>query len=255
MDLKDQNKRLKNRLLVLNDLVLEEREWLSVELYKLCEEIFGNVSYDEFCHYITQSGAKKTYLMLYHNSVDELVGFFALHLFELEVDGKRELIFRGQTGLIQKYRRSKANMYFALYVILYYRIVYPFTSINCFLAIISPSMYAVLAKRLAIIEPSYKQETTTKKLLLIEKLRKVFDFEKEESESVWTSPVGWISIASEEEKNYWKSSHNPYIRYYLKLNPNFEKGVGLITLIPFSWRNIFLSSFKVLNYICKKAYV
>lgn len=113
-------------------------------------------------------------------------------------------------------------------------------------------MYAVLAKNLKEIYPKYNHRLTNQHLLLVEELRKNFEFKKSDEENPWTSNVGLVSIASGEEKRYWKESKNEHIKFYLKLNPNFQTGNGLVTLIPFSWKNIFLSSFRVTGYILKK---
>lgn len=243
-----------SRQLIVQSLDTTEKNSLRTELFDLCGKIFANITYDEFCHYITDSKARKTYLRLFYNSDSTIVGFFALHIFDIENAGKNNLIFRAQTGLLPHYRRSRANMYFSLFIILKYRILNPLTSIYCFLAVLSPSMYHVLAKNLAIVIPSYKREPSQQTLSLVNTLKQAFGFDKEEEGSMWTAHVNWISIASDDELSYWNKSESRHIKYYLKNNPEFRKGTGLITLIPFSWKNIVLSSAKVTMYISKKVF-
>ncbi len=243
--------RIKSQLLVLQNLNPEEKEKLSADLYKLCQQVFGNITYEEFCHLIPQSGAYKTYVMVYRNHNKEVVGFFALHLFYVEVAGKRTLVFRGQIGLLQEYRRSKANMYFVLFIILLYRLRHPLSPVYCFLSIINPSMYAVLVKCLVLATPRYDRKNLSN-AMLIDRLREIFEFDKVEESNSWTTNVRWTSMPSEGEINYWNNSSNPHIKYFLELNPDFKNGVGLITLMPFSWKNISLSSLNILSYILKK---
>ncbi|MBD3637057.1 MAG: hypothetical protein HUJ25_06890 [Crocinitomicaceae bacterium] len=244
--------RVTSKRILLADLTPEEVKDLEQDLYRLFDRIFGNVSFETFQHYVTHSGAEKTTIMLYKNTADETVGFFAFHVFHKVIRGKKMIIFRGQLGLLEAYRRKKANMYFGLFQVLRYRLMYPFRPLYCILTIISPSMYAVLAKNLLRIIPRYNRTASTQQMALIKEIGEEWDFEESEEEHPWATPVGWISVSSEKEREYWRTTKNLHVRYYQKLNPNFASGVGLITLVPFSWANIFLSSFKVLYYIIKK---
>lgn len=245
---------MNQRKIVLQHLSEKELDNLRPELYKLCQQIFDHVPIKEFKYYVTDSQADKTYLRLYYNSDQELVGFFALHVFDLKEEKRKTLVFRAQAGLIQEYRRSRINMYFSLFIILRYRIAHPFSKIYCFLAILSPSMYGVIAKYLKHCTPRYDSKATDHEKKLIARLKKKFNFEKEGSTEFWISPNNWISRSSDNETSFWQNSTNPHIQFYLRNNPEYYKGSGLMTLVPFSWKNIIFSSLKVSQYILKKKF-
>ena len=223
---KYQKKEIHGQLIIIQDLSTADREKLTDDLLVLCKGIFGNLTHKDVLHYITESGAEQTYLMKYLNNQDEFVGFFALHLFKKRVQNKDTLVFRAQAGLLHNYRRSKANMYFSLFKVIKYRLKYPFKPIYCFITTLSPSMYCVLAERLSIIYPKIDQKISSKKKLSINELMKQFSFDKDPNGNQWVSPVGLTSVASHDELDYWSCSDNPYIKYYLELNPDFQKGNG-----------------------------
>jgi hypothetical protein len=55
--------------------------------------------------------------------------------------------------------------------------------------------------------------------------------------------VGWITLATDEEKAFWQRSKDPHLQFYINLNPDFDKGNGLLTLVPLTFLNLFLSFF------------
>lgn len=245
-------KGIRGKMIIIQDLAESDRKQLSSDLFHLSKGIFGNITLEEVEHYVTYSGAERTYLMKYFNQKNDLVGFFALHMFKKQICGKHSIIFRAQTGLLHNYRRSKANMYFSLFKVIKYRLKYPFRKVYCFITTLSPSMYCVMAKHVVTIYPKYNGKISETEAKSIDELMRQYEFKKDPSGNKWISPVGLTTIASQEEIDFWKNSNDPHIQHYLKLNPDFQKGNGLITLIPFSWSNIIRSSFKVLKYILKK---
>ncbi|MCD4840712.1 MAG: hypothetical protein K8R08_01675, partial [Methanosarcinales archaeon] len=64
--------------------------------------------------------------------------------------------------------------------------------------------------------------------------------------------VGWITQASEKEKVFWQSSDNLHIRFYIDLNPDFDKGNGVLTLMPLTFLNLFISLFSFFIYYTLK---
>jgi hypothetical protein len=53
--------------------------------------------------------------------------------------------------------------------------------------------------------------------------------------------VGWKVHETEEEKSYWLNCQKEDVRFFLRINPNYHDGHGLLTLAPLTVKNLILS--------------
>ena len=78
------------------ELDTRQRAALSKELYALHRRVFDGLDQTAFDHYVVNSPATQTKILLYRNRRQELVGYFGVHRFEMEVDGQALVVFRGE---------------------------------------------------------------------------------------------------------------------------------------------------------------
>jgi hypothetical protein len=83
-------------------------------------------------------------------------------------------------------------------------------------------------------------------------LAQQFGLKQAEERNPLIRKVGWITKTTDREKDYWQSSINPHIRFYIDTNPKFSEGNGLLTLIPVTITNAVLSLFGIAFYTLKK---
>ena len=57
--------KIKNQLFILNDLSGKEREDFCHKLFDLSKKVFGNLTEEDFAHFITECGSEKSYIMIY----------------------------------------------------------------------------------------------------------------------------------------------------------------------------------------------
>ena len=70
------------------------------------------------------------------------------------------------------------------------------------------------------------------------------DYEFDDPPSPYVRLANERTREAEDEPEFWRTSDNPIIRYYVETNPRYAEGRGLITLVPLTWTNLILSSVK-----------
>ncbi len=184
----------------------------------------------------------------------EIIGYFAVHRFEKFINDKLLVIFRAEAGLVPEYRQKNANISFwLLKEAIKFKIFHPSRAVYFLVSPINPSMYTVLVKYIYKIYPRYNSVIPSEVEKLMMRLADEFGLEMVDENSPLIRKVGWITQATDKEKTFWQSSTDPHVRFYIDSNPNFNKGNGLLTLIPLTFLNLFISFFSfIIFYTLKK---
>ena len=226
-----------------------ERQNLSESLYKVHKQIFKGLNEKEFDHYVVNSPANLTKIFIYRNKrKKEIIGYFAVHRFEKFIDDKPLVIFRAEAGLLPEYRHKNANISFWFKEAIKFKILHPNKDVYYLVCPINPSVYARLAKYIYKVYPKYNSIIPSQIEKLMLQLADEFGLEKVDENKPFVRKVGWITQATENEKVFWQSSDNLHIRFYIDLNPDFDKGNGVLTLMPLTFLNLFISLFSFFIY-------
>ncbi len=229
-----------------------EREELSGKLYEIHQAVFAGLDRRQFGHYVVDSPAKKTRILLYRNRQDELIGYFGVHRFEEDVDGQPVVVFRGEVGLLPGYRQKDANLSFWWMEATKFKLLHPRKRVYFFFVPVSPSFYAMAARYTHRAYPGRQLNIPTDTLRLMTQIAQRFGLPPVEEGNPLVRKVGWITLATRQEQDFWRSSQNPYVRFYIGANPKFYEGNGLLTLIPVTVANALLSLFGVGFHALKK---
>lgn len=57
--------------------------------------------------------------------------------------------------------------------------------------------------------------------------------------------VGWITRDSEDETAFWHASDKADVQLFLRLNPGYREGHGLVTLVPLTLGNLILTTARI----------
>lgn len=235
-----------------SDLDARQRQALSEKLYEIHQAVFAGLDKAAFDHYVVNSPAKKTRILLYRNRRHDLIGYFGVHRFEKEVDGQPVVVFRAEVGLLPGYRQSDAKLTFCWSEATRYKLLHPGKHVYLFFVPVSPSSYAVAARYMHKVYPDRHLNIPADALRLMTQLALQFGLPAVEEGNPLVRKVGWISLATRQEQDFWRSTRNPYVRFYIDANPQFSEGNGLLTLIPVSLTNTLLSLFGVGLHVLKK---
>lgn len=234
-------------------LTHEIRHDLSETLYKVHKQIFKGLNEKDFDHYVVNSPANVTKIFIYRNKrKKEIIGYFAVHRFEKFIDDRPLVIFRAEAGLLPEYRHKNANISFWFGEAIKFKILHPNKEVYYLVSPINPSVYARLAKYIYKVYPKYDSIVPPQIEKLMMQLADEFGLEMVDKNKPFVRKVGWITQATEKEKVFWQSSDNPHIRFYIDLNPDFDKGNGVLTLMPLTFLNLFISSFTFFIYYTLK---
>ena len=235
-------------------LTHEARQRLSESLYEVHKPIFRGIDEKEFDHYVVNSPADVTKIFIYRNKTKkEIIGYFAVHRFEKFINDKPLVIFRAEAGLVPEYRHKNADISFWLKEAIKFKILYPSKEVYYLVSPVNPSVYARLAKYIYKVYPKYNSVIPSEVEKLMMRLADEFGLEMVDENNPLIRKVGWITQATDEEKAFWQSSKNPHLRFYINSNPDFDKGNGLLTLVPLTPLNLFISFFSfIIFYTLKK---
>ena len=199
--------------------------------------------------------ANATKIFIYRNKPEkEIIGYFAVHRFEKFINDKLLVIFRAEAGLVPEYRQKNANISFwLLKEAIKFKIFHPSRAVYFLVSPINPSMYTVLVKYIYKIYPRYNSVIPSEVEKLMMRLADEFGLEMVDENNSLIRKVGWITQATDKKKTFWQSSTDPHVRFYIDSNPDFNKGNGLLTLIPLTFLNLFISFFSfIIFYTLKK---
>lgn len=228
-------------------LASSARERLADELEALSNRIFLGVSRAELMAEVLAPPTRRSRLQLMRDGSGALVGYCGAHLYEKRVLGQRRLIFRSEAGLLPAYRGSGRTFRFGLRQALACRIRHPLRRLDLFCTLVHPSSYRLLADHFAAMYPLPGQPVPTATQALMQAIAEAF----EETPVAWDDAglrqVGWITRDSEQDSQAWATSEAPAVRFFLKRNPGYRQGVGLVTLVPLSWHNLLRSAWQSLR--------
>jgi hypothetical protein len=234
-------------------LPLRERKRLGHLLYEVHAQIFGGLTEDDFRRYTVDSTATTTKIFVYRNNNEKrIIGYFAVHRFEKSSAAGTVEVFRAEAGLVPEYRRRNADLSWFLREIIKYKILHPASHIYFLAAPVNPSMYAILARYMYKVYPRYNSPIPTLVRRLMLHLAEQFALSPVEGEAELVRKVGWKTHASDAEKEFWRNTRNPHVRFYITSNPHFSDGNGLLTLIPFDFPNLAVSVITFFAYTVKK---
>lgn len=227
---------------------------LREKLFEIHKTIFAGLSEKDFEHYVLKSPATATRILLYRNKKKDLIGYMGVHRFEKCVEEKPIVIFRAEVGLLPEYRQKDADLSFWLKEASRFKLLHPTKQVYFLYAPVSPSFYAMVARYTYEVYPRHDLTIPPQVLRLMTNLAQQFGLAQVADEHPLIRKVGWITKATDREKKFWQSSPNPHVRFYLKNNPGFTEGNGLLTLIPLTIPNAILSLFAQTLHTIKKAY-
>jgi hypothetical protein len=219
----------------------QQRRTLSETLYPVHAAVFSGLDEESFDHYVVNSPATKTRLLLYRNRQAQVIGYLGVHRFDKHVDGQPFVVFRAEVGLLPGYRQRDANLNFWLMEAARFKLRNPGRSVYFLYAPVNPSFYAILARYSHELYPRHDLVVPPRTLRLMTQLAQHFGLGEADAENPLIRRVGWITRATREEESYWQSTGNPHIRYYIDSNPRFTEGNGLLTLMPITLVNLALS--------------
>jgi hypothetical protein len=202
------------------------------ELYDLHRQIFRGVDKAAFVKYVIDSKAEHTWIQLYRGEEGALGGYLAVHIYEREIGGKTVAIMRGETGTLRKYRGANLISAFFAKRVIRYRAAHPLRRLYFLGSLVHPSSYSQLARYVDEVWPREGVEPPAEILGLMNTLGDAFGLDRVNPANALVRKVGWQTVDSRTDRAYWERCERPGVQFFLRENPGYEAGHGLLTLAP-----------------------
>lgn len=208
------------------------KQGLIDELYATHEQIFDGVSKAEFASYVVDSPAERTRIQIYRDR-GRMVGYFAVHTFVQMIDGEQWVVVRAESGKLPAYRRgAKGTLMIAEVLRIFWR--YPGARkayLGCF---VHPSAYVAMGHVAPALYPHWERPTPAPIKTAMHTLGEAFDLDTIDPALSGVRKVGWITRESEGDRRSWADRRCPMTEAYMRQNPGYREGHGLLTMIPLS---------------------
>jgi CRP-like cAMP-binding protein len=222
----------KSEVIVPQSLSPEARSQLIDALYAVHSEIFDGVEREAFAKYVVESKAEHTWIQVHRNEKGALVGYFAFHIFERELEGVSTAVLRAEAGTLREYRGGNVNARFGLSLALRYMVKNPGRKVYYLGSLVHPSSYGVFVKYCGEVWPRRDSPTPPKLAAFMEELAAEFGLRKVDETRPLVRQVGWRTRETEAEREYWRQCDKPAARFFIESNPGYGEGHGLVTLVP-----------------------
>jgi CRP-like cAMP-binding protein len=244
----------RSEIVVPSQLEPGARQALIDALYQVHCQVFDGVSRDAFGQYVVESKAEQTWINVHRNQAGEIVGYFALHIFERELGGQASAIFRAEAGTLRTYRGGNTNTRFGLRLALPYLLRHPGRRVFYLGSLVHPSSYCLFARLFDVVWPSARHPPPPDVLAFMDELANSFGLERVSADNPLTRQVHWITRDTEVERHYWRLCDKPAARFFIEANPGYGEGDGLVTLVRVDAHNLgyMISTFFAERYARRK---
>lgn len=221
------------------------------KLYGIHCQIFSGVSRALFEQKMFPLNAQWTKIRIFKNSKGEDVGYSALHAYEKVINSENIVIFRVETGILRDYRRQGNASSFFLTEAIKYKAVHPFKKSYLFCTLVHPSSYHLISTFFFRFYPNFRYATPSNVLDSMDQMADAFHEVPSSNGDPSLREVGWVTRQTVKEQSEWAGSNDPDTCFFLEKNPDYHKGIGLMTLAPLDMRNIFMTTLLFLCYLGK----
>jgi hypothetical protein len=207
------------------------KQRLEDDLYDLHGRIFRGVDKAAFVAYVIDSKAEHTWIQLYRDPDGALGGYMALHIYERELEGRPIAIIRGEMGTLREHRGSNLVAAFFADRVVRYVAANPRRTLYLLASFVHPSSYSQTVRYVEeTVWPREGVETPAEIRGLMDTLGDSFGLDRVSADNALVRKVGWQTIDSRNDRAYWERCERPGVQFFLRENPGYEEGHGLLTI-------------------------
>ncbi len=215
-------------------LTTAARAALVQELYEAQQRLFDGVDKEAFEAYVVSSSAQRTRIQVFR-SQGRVVGYAAVHFFRRIVNGRVVWVVRGESGIERAFRGRTVMARFVFSEGVAHVLRHPLARTVFMACPVHPASYRRVVEKYACSYPAPGRPVPRKAQDLLQKLADEFEMPRVAHEGEGIRRVGWISRESAEERARWRAHKDRNVRFYLKNNPNYSRGYGMLLLATVSW--------------------
>lgn len=221
-------------------LTQAQQRALTEELYSFHLQVFEGVDRACFSRYVIAPPADQNLLTIYRDASGNIIGYCSLQRRDLELSSGRHRILRGVLGFLPEHRGKSLGASFYAWHVVKHTLTAWARGMRCSMlgTPVGPLMYLALARAMGDFWPHPQRSTPPSVQRLMEELSQAYQFEPPLSGEAGCCRVGWVVQQGVEERERLHAATQPELRFYLRKNPGYQQGDGLIMLVPFHAKNL-----------------
>ncbi|MEJ6476017.1 hypothetical protein [Pseudoalteromonas piscicida] len=207
-----------------------------IQLKRVIEASFADVDVEHYFTLYFESGEKVTRRLRLFLSDEKVVGYCLL-TFD---DSRSDFCLVGASAaFLPSFRGKNSTFLFSLTEVLKRYLRYPWRKLLYADTMLSPAMFRAMAKNIAQVYPSdaHQHNQLVQLYELINPSGRVSIYNGLRCLKV----VGRRTNYSQEEVESFRNSRKNEIAHYCRVNPDFDKGVALVVVIPITLQQFFLT--------------
>ncbi len=208
------------------------REALSNRLFAIHARIFEGVEQDQFNRYVIEPATRVTKIYVFQNASRQDVGYLTFQKFEARVEGRLRFVYRTEVGMLPAYRGNNTTVKILPWQITKAYIASGFRKSYFLATPIHPNPYCVIYKHGLSVYPHPERSTPPALLSLMDKLSEALQITTAGVHSRFEKKVGWIVRENLVKRKETTSRSDVASRFYLRQNPEYFKGNGMMVLVP-----------------------
>lgn len=228
-------------------LTVDARHQLTEALFAVQCQIYDGADKTAFVNTVMASKAQETTIHIHKNADGDIVGFFAFHIYEKELNGRTTAIFRIQAGSLREYRGNNASTRILLNSIFRYWVKHPLRPFYYLGILIHPTSYMLCAKYGTVVWPHREQPLPPAIAAFMLELVQMFGTKAPDPQNPLIVSYGLSTRETEAERNYWRTCDKPDARFFVEQNPGYSKGDGLLTLVPLSGGHLARGAWRMIS--------
>lgn len=222
----------------LNAMDDDARHELGHALFAVQARVFSGVDEQAYYDHVLAPPARRNIVELYRNDAGELIGYSAVHLYDKEVNGAPVTMAWTQGGLLPEYRGGGTPFRIGMIEALREKFRHPFRPLWYLSCLVHTSSYHMLNKYFPRVYPSPGREMPGPLLDLTMELAAAFDLPVVDPADPLVRDDGWITVEPDPDAAATRYGHLPDVAYYIRRNPGYVHGHGMLVLVPLGFFDI-----------------
>ena len=208
------------------------------------ETLYPAMTYEKFVKFYT--GSKPHYMQItFLTEAGEDIGFFTCAYSHMQLMDRRSTVCRVAIGILKEHHGGKMPFGALCRRIISYKFRHPFTPVYMVAYLANPLVYATIAKYTAEHWPARNKATPQVICDLKENILRESKMQNIEVRDFVLKIHFPVSLSEALIKRIF-GSKNPDVKFYLERNPEFTKQMGLMTIVPVRWFNVFANIHKAM---------
>ncbi len=214
-------------------------------LYSIFSETLNkSLTYEAFLVYYLQH--QPSYMDISFMQEDKkTIGFICVTFYKQQLENKMYTICRGAIGIKEAYRGGRLPCRELCMKYIHYKIKHPMENMFVTGYIANPIVYAMICKHSYDVYPKAGARIPQSINRFRDEIINFYGF-KEKVIAPFILKIHFQVSLSEKDEERIYSSRDKNVKYYINLNPDFQKQVGILTIVPVSWFNIAASAIKII---------